>query len=194
MAVKIFFPAAVAGLVLSGVAAGALPAAAQQSPSVAADSTFIQTASSLGLLQVKLGNLAAKKGSSPAVVEYGRRMVADYSKANDTFAAAAKQAAFPSPVLIRQHQQVFEQFQGLGRSSFDKAYMAEMVKEHGEEVELFQKESKDGRVQSLKQLASNMLPDLQQRLALATETARSIGVQVASVSPDADSGSTSSGK
>jgi putative membrane protein len=121
-------------------------------------------------------------------------MVADYSKANDTFAAAAKQAAFPSPVLIRQHQQVVEQFQGLGRSSFDKAYMAEMVKEHGEEVELFQKESKDGRVQSLKQLASSMLPDLQQRLTLATETARSIGVQVASVSPDADTGSTSSGK
>jgi putative membrane protein len=192
MAVKLFFPAAVAGLVLSGVAAGASPAAAQQSPSLAADSTFIQTASSLGLLQVKLGNLAAKKGSSPAVVEYGRRMVADYSKANETFAAAAKQAAFPSPVLIRQHQQLFDQFQGLGRSSFDKAYMAEMVKEHGEEVELFQKESKDGRVQSLKQLASSMLPDLQQRLAFATETARSIGVQVASISPDA--GSTSSGK
>ena len=190
MAVKIFFPAAVAGLVLSGVAAGASPAAAQQSPSVAADSTFIQTASSLGLLQVKLGNLAAKKGSSPAVVEYGRRMVADYSKANDTFAAAAKQAAFPSPILIRQHQQVFDQFQGLGRSSFDKAYMAEMVTQHSQEVQLFQRESQHGRVQSLKQVASTMLPDVQERLALATQTAGSVG---ADVTASAGAGQGSSG-
>ena len=192
MAVKIFLPAAVTGLVLSSLVGGASPAAAQQSRSLASDSTFIQTASSLGLLQVKLGKLAEKKASTPAVADYGRRMEGDYSKANDRLASAAKQAAFPSPVLLRQHQQLFDQFQGLGRSSFDKAYMTEMVKQHGEEVELFQKESEHGQVQSLKQLASSMLPDLQQRLAVATETARSIGVQVTAMAEDA--GSTLTGK
>lgn len=192
MAVKILFPAAVTGLVLRSLVGGASPAAAQRSRSLASDSTFIQTASSLGLLQVKLGKLAEKKASTPAVADYGRRMEGDYSKANDRLASAAKQAAFPSPVLLRQHQQLFDQFQGLGRSSFDKAYMTEMVKQHGEEVELFQKESEHGQVQSLKQLASSMLPDLQQRLAVATETARSIGVQVTAMAEDA--GSTSTGK
>src|SRR5436190_16263647 len=92
MAVKLLVPAAVAALLLSA-AAGASPAAAQQPVSLAADSVFIQTAGSVGLLQVKLGNLAEKKASSSAVVDFGKRMVSDYSKTNQDLATAAKQAA-----------------------------------------------------------------------------------------------------
>jgi putative membrane protein len=177
MAVKLLVPAAVAGLLL-GAAAGARPVAAQQPASLAADSVFIQTAGSVGLLQVKLGKLAEKKGSSPAVVEFGKRMVSDYSRTNQELATAAKQAAFPAPVLLRQDQQSFDRFSRMGRSSFDKVYMKEMVTQHAEEVRLFQRESESGKVQLLKQVASTMLPDLQQRLSLATQTAGSIGVNV----------------
>ncbi len=184
MAVKALVPAAVMGLVLSA-AVGAPTALAQQPASLAADSVFIQTASSGGLLQVKLGKLAEKKGSSPAVVEFGKRMVSDYSKANAELAAAAKQAAFPAPVLIRQHQQIFDRFNRMGRSTFDKAYMTEMVTRHGEEVRLYQRESENGRVRLLKQVASKMLPDLQHRLSVATQTAGSIGVNVTASAAEA---------
>ena len=46
--------------------------------------------------------------------------------------------------------------------------MAEMVSEHDEMAGLFAHEAKDGRVQSLKQLASSMLPAVQQHQALAS--------------------------
>jgi putative membrane protein len=189
MAVKLLVPAAVAGLLL-GAAAGARPVAAQQPASLAADSVFIQTAGSVGLLQVKLGKLAEKKGSSPAVVEFGKRMVSDYSRTNQELATAAKQAAFPAPVLLRQDQQSFDRFSRMGRSSFDKVYMKEMVTQHAEEVRLFQRESESGKVQLLKQVASTMLPDLQQRLSLATQTAGSIGVNVTASAAAAGQGST----
>jgi putative membrane protein len=177
MVVKNLVSAAVTGLFLSA-AVGLAPAAAQQPKSLASDSVFIQRASSAGLLQVKLGKLAEKKGTSTAVVEFGKRMVTDYSKANEELKAAAKEAAFPAPALLRQDQQIFDRFNGMGRSSFDKLYMAEMVKRHNEEVRLFQRESAGGRVQSLKQLASRMLPDMEQRLSLASQTAGSVGVDV----------------
>ena len=188
MVVKNLVAAAVTGLFLSA-ALGSSPAAAQQAKSLASDSVFIQRASSAGLLQVKLGQLAEKKGTSPAVVEFGRRMVTDYSKANEELKAGAKAAAFPAPALLRQDQQIFDRFQGKGRSSFDKAYMAEMVAQHREEVRLFQGESAGGRVQSLKQLASRMLPEMEQRLSLATETAGSVGVDVTASSAAASEGS-----
>ncbi len=191
MAVKMLVPAALVGLMLSA-AAGVTPAAAQQPVSLAADSVFIQTAGSVGLLQVKLGKLAEKKGSSPAVVDFGKRMVSDYSKTNQDLAAAAKQAAFPAPVLLRQHQQAFDRFSRMGRSSFDKAYMTEMVTQHADEVRLFQRESESGKVQLLKQVASSMLPDLQQHLSLATQTAGSIGVNVTASA--AATGQSSTGK
>jgi|SRR5215210_4156135 len=177
MAVKAFIPSAVAGLFLSA-ALGAHPAAAQQRASVASDSIFIQTASSAGLLQVKLGKLVEKKGTSPSVIQFGQGMVTDYSKATEELAAAAKQAAFPGPVLMRQHQQILDRFTRMSRSAFDKAYMAEMVTQHRDHVRLFQQESESGRVQSLRQVASRMLPHLQQRLTVATRTAGSIGAQV----------------
>jgi len=177
MVVKNLISAAVTGLFLSA-AVGLPPAAAQQPKSLASDSVFIARAGSAGLLQVKLGKLAEKKGTSTAVVEFGKEMVTHYSKANEVFKAAAKDAGFPAPPLLRQDQLTFDRFNGMGRSSFDQAYMAEMVERMNEEVRLFQGESAGGRVQSLKQLASRMLPDTELRLSLARQTAGSVGVNV----------------
>jgi putative membrane protein len=188
MVVKILVPAAVTGLLLSA-AMGAAPAAAQQPVSLTTDSSFIQMAGSVGLVQVKLGKLAEKKGSSAAVMQFGRQMVTDYSKANEELAGAAKQAAFPAPVLLRQHQQIVDRFSRMGRSSFDQDYMAEVVKHHSEVVRLFQQESESGRIQSLKQLAARMLPELQQRLTLATQTAGSVGADVTASSSETKQGS-----
>jgi putative membrane protein len=182
MIVKFLAPAAVTGLLLSA-SLGAAPPTAQQA-GLTADSSFIQMAGSLGLLQVKLGKMAEKKGTSPVVKDFGKRMVAEYSRANQELAAGAKQAAYPAPVLLRQHQQIVERFAATNGSSFDKKYMAEMVNDHGQAVRLFQQESKDGRVASLKQLASSLLPTVQQHLSLATQTAGSVGADVtASTSP-----------
>jgi putative membrane protein len=172
---KFLARAAVTGLVLG---ATVVPARAVAQQGVASDSSFIQMAGSLGLLQVKLGKLAAEKGSSASVKDFGKRMVADYSKANETLAAGAKQAAFPAPVLLLRHQQEFNRLSGLSRSSFDKTFMAEMVDYDRDAVELFQQESESGRVASLKGLASGMLSTVQEHLALATETAGSVGADV----------------
>ena len=189
MLAKNAISASFAGLFLSAVV-NLAPAAAQQPQSLASDRAFIARAASAGLLQVKLGKLAEKKGTNPSVVDFGKRMVADYSKANEELKSAAKNAGFLAPVLMRHDQQIFDRFNSMGRSSFDKKYMAEMVEQHNEEVRLFQGEAAGGRVQSLKQLASRMLPDLQQRLTLATQTAGSVG---ANVTASASKGNQASG-
>jgi putative membrane protein len=187
MVVKFLAPAAVTALLLSATV-GPAQAVAQQA-ALASDSSFIQMAGSLALLQVRLGKLAEEKGSSSVVRDFGKRMQADYAKANEELATGAKQSAYPAPVLLRQQQQVVERFRGMSRSSFDKKYMAEMLNEHGEAVRLFQQESEAGRVASLKQLASRMLPTLQQHLALATQTAGSIGADVTATASGARQGS-----
>jgi putative membrane protein len=113
-------------------------------------------------------------------VEFGKRMAAEYAKANEELKAAAKQAAYPAPVLLREHQKIADRYTRMGRSSFDKSYMAEVVKQHEEAVRLFREESESGRVLSLKQLASRMLPALQERVTLAAETGSSVGAEVTS--------------
>jgi putative membrane protein len=187
MVVKFLASAAVTGLLLSATV-GHAQAVAQQAV-LGSDSSFIQMAGSLGLLQVRLGKMAQEKGSSSVVRDFGKRMVADYSKANEELAAGAKQAAYPAPIMLRQHKQVLERFLSTGRSSFDKKYIAEMVSDHGDAVHLFQQESESGRVASLKDLASRMLPTLQQHQALATQTAGAVGADVTATKSSARQGS-----
>lgn len=189
MGVKHLISATTTALML-GAAMGAAPAAAQQSITLATDSSFMQMAGSMGLLQAKLGKLAASKGSSPEVVAFGKQMMADYAKANESLAAAARQAAYPKPVLLRQHQQLFDRFQGIKRSDFDKAYIAEMVKRQREEVQLFREESGNGRVESLKTLAASMLPEVERRMTLVTQTASSVGVDITEPRAAGGSGTT----
>jgi putative membrane protein len=127
---------------------------------------------------VKLGKLAEKKGTSTTVVEFGKGMVTHYSKTNEELKVAAKAAGFPAPALLRQDQLTFDRFNSMGRGSFDKAYMTEMVERQNEELRLSKEESAGGQVQSLKQLASRMLPDTEQRLSLARQTGGAVGVNV----------------
>ena len=89
MGIRFLTPAAVACLLLNTTVALA-PAAAQtakQHVALASDSNFIQTAMSIGLLQVKLGKLAQEQGSSEVVRDFGKRMVADYTRTNEQLAA-----------------------------------------------------------------------------------------------------------
>jgi putative membrane protein len=179
MITRLLAPAA-AALVLTALATP-IPASAQtaaQHVTLASDSTFLQTVGSLGLLQVKLGKLAQQKASSDVVKDFGKRMATEYAQANEQLAAGAKQAAYPKPVLLRQHQQIFDRFNTMGKSSFDKNYMTEMVSEHDEAARFFEQEAKDGRIASLKQLAAGMLSDAQQRQSLASQTASSVGADV----------------
>ena len=180
MNVKFLATTVVTGLLLNATTSPA-PVAAQtaaQQAALESDSSFILTAGSLGLLQVKLGKLAEKKGSSDVVRDFGKRMVDEYTKANEELKAGAKGAAYPAPVLLRQHQQIVDQYARMGKSDFDKSYMAEMVSQHNGAVQLFEREAKDGRVQSLKQLATSLLPTVQGHLTLATETAGTVGADV----------------
>jgi len=180
MGIRFLTPAALTALLLNTMASLA-PAAAQtaaQHTALASDSGFIQATMSLGLLQVKLGKLAQEKGSSDGVRDFGKRMATDYSKVNEQLAAAARQAAYPHPVLLRQHQQIFDRFNSMGRSSFDRNYMAEMVSQHDDAARLFEAEAKDGRVQSLKQLAAALLPDMRRYQSLAAQAAGAVGADV----------------
>jgi putative membrane protein len=172
MFAKYLIPGAAMGLLLSA-AVGLAPAAAQDA--IVADSGFIRMAGSLGLLQQKLGKLAQDRASSEAVKSFGKEMETDYSKVNEELATAAKSAAFPKPVLLREHKQQFDNFYRKSGASFDKDYMAQTVQFQDQEVRLYEQEARAGRVASLKELATSKLATVQQRLAQSKQAAGAVG-------------------
>jgi putative membrane protein len=132
------------------------------------DRQFVTMAAQDGMAEVELGKLAQQKGSSADVKQFGQRMVDDHSKANtELMSIASNLGATPPKQLDKKHQDAIKKFEGLSGEKFDREYAQHMVKDHEEAVSLFEKQSKKGDADELKQFASKTLPTLQEHLKMA---------------------------
>ncbi|MFZ3341947.1 MAG: DUF4142 domain-containing protein [Terriglobales bacterium] len=134
----------------------------------ASDKKFVRAAAEGGLAEVELGKLATEKGSSEDVKKFGQRMVTDHSKANEQLKQAASSQGIELPEhLSAKDKALKERLSKLDGPSFDKAYMASMVKDHKADVADFEKESDNGKDTAIKQFATSTLPTLKDHLAEA---------------------------
>jgi putative membrane protein len=85
---------------------------------------FMREAAAGGLMEVELGKLAEQQGSETDVKQFGRRMVADHSQANQELQdlASQKDVKLPSALDAKQKAQR-DQLAKLSGSAFDRAYM-----------------------------------------------------------------------
>jgi putative membrane protein len=134
-----------------------------------AEKTFVEKAASGGMAEVKMGQLAVDKGSSPTVKQFGQKMVDDHSKANDELKAIASKKNLTLPTSLDSKQQAtYDKLAKLSGSDFDKAYMEAMVKDHDEDVREFKKASSmSGMDSDLKAWAEKTLGVIEQHDHLA---------------------------
>ncbi len=132
------------------------PAHAADTSSVSsADKTFVMNAAQGGMTEVQLGQLAADKGTSQDVKNFGSNMVTDHGKANDELKsiASTKNITLPDK-LDAKHQAMVDKMSKLSGTAFDKTYVAEMIKGHKETDALFTKEAKSGQDADIKAYAA----------------------------------------
>jgi putative membrane protein len=136
------------------------------------DNTFMTKAAGDGMAEVELGRLATERASSGDVKSFAQMLVDDHSKANSELKGLAGQkgVSLPSdpPPPARA---TYDRLSKLSGDAFDRAYAAEMVKDHEKAVALFSKEASGGRDADTKSWAAKTLPTLQQHLAKARELA-----------------------
>lgn len=126
------------------------------------DSEFAVEAASGGMMEVELGRMAQQKASNPRVKNFGMMMVDDHSKANDELKAlaASKNITLPS-TLGEDHQKHVDELSKLSGAEFDKQYVKLMVDDHKEDIDKFDKASKECKDADLKAFANKTLPTLQ---------------------------------
>ncbi len=130
-----------------------------------ADTAFAMKAAQGGLAEVQLGKMAAEKGSDPDVKAFGQQMVDDHTKAGDQLKAVAQQENMTLPeTLNSKDQAIYDRLSKLSGAAFDKAYIADMVKDHEMDVKEFQKEATHGKDSNIKNFASQTLPVLEGHL------------------------------
>lgn len=153
-------------------ASGTAMSSKKSAGTTASDTMFVKKAARGGLAEVELGQLAAQKGSSEEVKKFGQRMVDDHSKANDELKQVAAQKHIDLPTEPSAKDKATKaRLEKLSGEQFDRAYMADMVKDHRTDVAEFAHESKMGKDEAVKSFAQQTLPTLREHLKQAEQIA-----------------------
>jgi putative membrane protein len=137
-----------------------------------ADSRFAMTAAEGGMLEVELGRLASTRAANAEVQNFAQRMVKDHTKANVELTAIAgtKNLMLPTQEQVKaKHQALIAKLEKLQGAAFDREYMSAMVKDHDEDVPLFEKQAKSGRDVALQGFAEKTLPTLREHQKMAKQ-------------------------
>jgi len=134
------------------------------------DRKFVMDAAHGNMAEVELGKLAAEKGASDTVKQFGKRMSEDHGKANAELKEFADKKGLSLPAdLDSKHKQLRDRLAKLNGADFDRAYANEMVKDHKKDVADFKREAGRAKDPDLKAWASKTLPTLEDHLKQAQD-------------------------
>jgi putative membrane protein len=133
--------------------------------------TFTNDAGSSGMAEVKMSQLAVAQSQDAAVKRFAKMMIKDHSAANAKLTALAKQDKLTVPSAPTAAQESAEStLKGMTGKDFDRAYAAQMVKDHQAAVDLFRSAQADDQLSAnLRAFAKKTLPTLEHHLKEAQE-------------------------
>lgn len=141
-----------------------------------ADAQFVANASSGATAEVRLGELAQERGSNQTVKDFGKRMVADHTEANKKLQmVAGKEQMNITNDLNEEDRATYSKLFHLSGPAFDRAYAADMVRDHRKDIADFEKEAKYGKDPAVREYAQQTLPTLKEHLHLAEEMEKVVG-------------------
>lgn len=157
------------------------------------DANFVKEAAQGGLMEVKMGQTAKDRGSSPDVKNFGEMLVKDHSKANERLTQLASQKGVNlAKEVEHKHTDEIMDMEKKSGADFDRAFIEHAVKDHRKDISKFERASRDLNDSELKAFATETLPKLRTHLQEAERIARSLGVNVAGRNLDLDADASAS--
>jgi putative membrane protein len=131
------------------------------------DAGFIQKAGAAGLAEVKLGQLAARRASSPDVKKFAQQMVDAHTASNKELGLiAARQHQKMPAQMDGDHVKLNGKLEGQSGPEFDRTYLKAMVADHEKMATLLESAKGTGSAE-VQKFARNTLPAVQEHLAMA---------------------------
>ena len=129
---------------------------------------FVKNAAMSDMYEVKAGEIAAQKGRSDAIKQFGQHMVDAHTQTTNELKGIVKaeniKVDLPTS-LDDSHKKLIDNLNAVSGDDFDKTYVDQQVKAHKQAVNLFGSYAKDGDNAAVKQFASKTLPVIKQHLS-----------------------------
>jgi putative membrane protein len=140
-----------------------------------AEQIFVNEAERINLAEIRFGQLALQKGSTPQIRQLAQTMIDDYKLAHGRLQQVAASEGLMLPKQLSPEQQAtYQQLLKLKGSDFDDAYLDQLQSDQVMTSSLYEDEAQNGRDPQLRAFAQSTLPSLQrhQQLELATRPAK----------------------
>jgi len=132
------------------------------------DAQFLVKATEINLEEIQLGQLAQQKSTRMDIKQFGAMMVDDHTKAQSSLTALALKKLITIPTILDSAARSdYQKLNNLSGSAFDSHYSDMMVNGHTLAIDLFQKESIATGDTDIRQMATAILPALQNHLNYA---------------------------
>ena len=141
------------------------------------DRMFLRKATEGGLAEVQFGKLAAEKGASDDVRNFGQKMVDDHTKLNEKMVPIASSMGVTPPThLNKEDQAEYNKLSSLSGDDFDKEYVATMVKDHHADLREFRQEANSTTDPTLKQAVSDGANVVHDHMVMIDKIAQNKGI------------------
>jgi putative membrane protein len=135
------------------------------------DREFMEKAAKAGLYEVEIAKLAEGKASSDAVKRFASMMVGDQTQANAQLQKIAADNGVSLPTSLgKSKRRELDTMAKLDGEKFDRKFAHEVGMDgHSEDVEAFEKASRNVKLAQLKAWVDKTLPTLRAQLAAAAK-------------------------
>jgi putative membrane protein len=129
------------------------------------DATFMHKLAQANAAEIQAGNVAASRGSTAEVREFGAMMVKDHGAASEKLMSLAKAKGVTLPTSPDSAQATeLKTLQSQQGAQFDQGYLASQVQAHEDAVQLLKSEIASGTDADTKALAQELLPTVEAHL------------------------------
>ena len=147
----------------------ATPAFAQDARS---SQEFLKEAIQGNNAEVEMGKLAAARGGSKEVRDFGKMLSTDHAKAGAEARKVAKQIKLTPPTGIPpEAQETKAKLEKLRGAEFDKEFAVAMVEDHEKDIAAYTEQATNGDDNRVKGMATKQLPTLKKHLDMAQKLA-----------------------
>jgi len=134
------------------------------------DANFVKEAAEAGLAEVQMGQIAQQNAQNQSLKDFGSRIVADHTKANQELMQIASQKGIQTPTAMNSRdQQMIQHLSSLNGAEFDKMCEKHAVEAHLKAVKAFKIEAQRGQDADIKAFAEKTLPTLEEHLKTARD-------------------------
>jgi len=135
----------------------------------------VRTAAQGGEAEVALAKLASSRANDARVKSYAEMLERDHTQANKELSALAdKKSIHVTPSMSASAKATEARLEKLHGAAFDRAYIAEMVRDHQKDVAEFEKAGRTLSDPDVKAFAQQTVPTLKAHLTQATQLQKDV--------------------